>query len=374
VKRLLIPALASLLSLVQCASEQPAFDESEWLENVNAEDPAALYAPHKNDDGTFFNPWMERPQRRGNRSWFWDRLFNKKEFDSFDEKKYSSVPNDYSYLSDSGFDSITFAGHASIIIKMNARTILTDPFFSKRALVIGKKVKIKFDFSKVPDQPVVLISHNHYDHLDKYSVKELIKKNPVFIVPLGLKAYMAKLGAKEVHELDWWQSVSLGEITYTLLPSQHWSRRIGQAAGTTLWGGYLIKGSKTVYFSGDSGYFAGFREFGKKYDIDYALVGAGAYEPRWFMHYSHMNVAEFFRATDDLQTKTAIPMHFGVISLSDEPVLYPLYEVDKIIEQHPEYGEKVRPLRVGEYIRLGTGDQGLGTETKVLHPDPFNAL
>jgi len=353
VKRLLIPVLASLFSFVQCASEQPAFDEAEWLEKVNAEDPVLLYAPHRNGDGTFFNPWMERPRRRGNRSWFWDRLFTRKNFDpSFDDKKYSSVPNDYAYLSDNGFDSISFAGHASIIIKMNAQTIFTDPFFSNRALVVGKKVKIKFDFSKVPDRPVVLISHNHYDHLDKYSIKKLIKKNPVFVVPLGLKAYMTKLGAKEVNELDWWQSVRLGEISYTLLPAQHWSRRIGQKSGATLWGGYLIEGSKTIFFSGDSGYFIGFREFGGKYDIDYALLGAGAYEPRWFMHYAHMNVAEFIRAADDLQAKTAIPMHLGVISLSDEPILYPLFEVDKHIEQNPEYREKIQPLRVGEFLRI----------------------
>jgi L-ascorbate metabolism protein UlaG (beta-lactamase superfamily) len=359
VKRLLIPALASLFSFVQCASQQPVFDESEWLEKVNAADPALLYAPHRNNKG-FFNPWMERPQRQGNRSWFWDRIFAKKRFAPFNEKKYSFVLNDYSYLSDTSFDSISFAGHASIIIKMNAQTIFTDPFFSNSALVVAKKAKIKFDFSKVPDRPVVLISHNHYDHLDKYSVKKLIKNDPVFIVPLGLKDYIVKLGVKTVHELDWWQSIRLGEINYTLLPAQHWSRRIGQKGGASLWGGYLIEGSKTIYFSGDSGYFIGFREFGGKYNIDYALLGAGAYEPRWFMHYAHMNVPEFFRAAEELNAKTAIPMHFGVISLSDEPLLYPLYEVDRYIEENQEYQQRVRGLRVGEFIKMPP-------------PDPLNA-
>jgi L-ascorbate metabolism protein UlaG (beta-lactamase superfamily) len=119
-----------------------------------------------------------------------------------------------------------------------------------------------------------------------------------------------------------------------------------------LWGSFVIEGSKTVYFSGDTGYFTGFREFGQRWDIDYALLGAGAYEPRWFMHYAHMNVAEFFRAADDMKAKTAIPMHFGVISLSDEPLLYPLYEVDTFIRQNPDYAARVRPLRVGEFIRM----------------------
>jgi L-ascorbate metabolism protein UlaG (beta-lactamase superfamily) len=296
---------------------------------------------------------MERPRIPRRYSWFWNHLFGrKKRYDAFPQEEYSFVPNDYAYLSDPASDSISFAGHASIIIKMDSQTIFTDPFFSNAALIRMKKVKIKFDFSQVPEKPVVLISHNHYDHLDKYSVKKLIKKDAVFVVPLGLKPFFTKLGAREVHELDWWKSVSLGPLTYTLLPAQHWSRRLGQKGGKTLWGGFLIEGSKTVYFSGDSGYFKGFEEIGKRYSIDYALLGAGAYEPRWFMHYAHMNVAEFFRAVDELGAKTAIPMHFGIISLSDEPLLYPLYETVKFIGLHPEYSQRVCPLRVGEFIKI----------------------
>jgi L-ascorbate metabolism protein UlaG (beta-lactamase superfamily) len=292
---------------------------------------------------------MERPERRGGYSFFSRK---KMEFPAFPEERYAYVENAYGYLKDKSFDSISFAGHASMIIKMNGETIFADPFFSNYALIVGKKTRIRFDFSKVPEHPVVLISHNHYDHLDKPTVKKLIKKDAVFIVPLRLKKFFTGLGAKEVYELDWWESVKVGGVTYTFVPAQHWSRRIGQKSGATLWGGFVIEGSKTVYFSGDSGYFAGFKEFGLRWNIDYALLGAGAYEPRWFMHYSHMNVAEFFRAADDMKAKTAIPMHFGVISLSDEPLLFPLYEVDTFIEQNPEYAARVKPLRVGEYIRM----------------------
>jgi L-ascorbate metabolism protein UlaG (beta-lactamase superfamily) len=233
---------------------------------------------------------------------------------------------------------------------MNGETVFTDPFFSNRALVVGKDVKIKFDFEKVPQRPVVIISHNHYDHLDSYSIKELAKKDAVFVVPLKLKETLIDLGAKEVYELDWWESVTIGRLTYTLLPAQHWSRRIFQKAGSTLWGSWLIQGSKTVYFSGDTGYFRGFEEYGRLYNIDYALVGAGAYEPRWFMHYSHMNVAEFIKTAADLKAKIAIPMHFGVISLSDEPLVYPLYEMDLYLKENPTAG--FRLLRVGEYLPM----------------------
>jgi L-ascorbate metabolism protein UlaG (beta-lactamase superfamily) len=337
-----------LLVLFSCASgPPPEFNEAQWLASVKASDRQSLYAPHVNPDGTFFNPWMQRPERRGN----W-RSRDKKQFDDFPEEKYSCVKNGYSYLLDKNYDSISLADHASIIIKMNGETIFTDPFFSDRALIIKKKVKPDFDYGKVPERPVVLISHNHYDHLDKASVKKMIKKNAVFLVPLRLKTFFTRLGAKEVYELDWWESVQVGTLTYTFLPAQHWSRRLGQKTGTTLWGGWLVEGSRTVYFSGDSGYFRGFEEFGNRFDIDYAVIGAGAYEPRWFMHYQHLNVEEFFCAVDELRAKTAMPMHFGVITLSDEPLTYPLYEIERRIEKTPECAGRIKALRVGEYIPM----------------------
>jgi len=340
---LLVPLL-----MISCKSTPPPeFDETEWLARVKSEDIQSLYAVHTNANGTFFNPWMERPENRGN----W-RSRDKQVFDEFPEENYSPRENSYSYLLDKNFDSISFVGHASTIIKMNGETIFTDPFFSKYAVIVKKKVVVKFDFSNVPSRPIVLISHNHYDHLDKSTIKKLIKKNAIFLVPLNLKRFFTKLGAKEVYELDWWQSVQVGQLRYTFLPAQHWSLRVGQKGGSTLWGGWLVQGSKTVFFSGDSGYFRGFEEFGNRFNIDYALIGAGAYEPRWFMHYSHMNVQEFLRAADELKAGVSIPVHFGIISLSDEPLVYPLYEIDKFLLRNPEYTGRIKPLRVGEFLEL----------------------
>jgi L-ascorbate metabolism protein UlaG (beta-lactamase superfamily) len=340
--------LLAVLVMFSCrSSPPPEFDEAEWLSRVKSEELRSLYAAHENPDGTFFSPWMGRSGNRG--SW---RSRDKQAFDEFPAEKYSPVENSYSYLLDKNFDSISFAGHASTIIKMNGETIFTDPFFSKRAVIIKKKVAVKFDFSNVPSKPIVLISHNHYDHLDKKTVKEMIKKDAVFLVPMKLKKFFTKLGARDVYELDWWQSVEINQVRYTFLPAQHWSRRIGQKAGATLWGGWLVQGSKTVFFSGDSGYFRGFEEFGKRFDIDYALLGAGAYEPRWFMHYSHMNVREFLLAADELGAKVSIPIHFGVISLSDEPLVYPRYEIDKFLSANGGYAGKIKPLRVGQFIFL----------------------
>jgi L-ascorbate metabolism protein UlaG (beta-lactamase superfamily) len=344
-------ALLTVLGVLTRCATPPAFDEQAWLEQVKATDIALLYAPHVDAEGRFFNPWMPRSQQ-SRKLGFGGWLFRAKvKFKDFPAEKYAWKENDYGYLQDPGFDSISFAGHASMIIKMDGETVFTDPFFSNRALVIGKDVKIAFDFSKVPQRPVVLISHNHYDHLDSYSVKELIKKDAIFVAPLKLKEFFTGLGAKEVYELDWWESVRIGPLTYTLLPAQHWSRRLGQGNGTTLWGGFLVQGSKTVYFSGDTGYFRGFEEFGRRYDIDYALLGAGAYEPRGIMHYQHMNVTEFLMAARDLKAKVAIPMHFGVISLSDEPLVYPLYELDIFLTANPEFRDRIHPLPVGSFYQ-----------------------
>jgi hypothetical protein len=143
-------------TLVQCKSQPPVFDEAEWLVKVKSTDAALLYAPHVNNEGTYFNPWMERENHRMG-SW---RSYKKKQFDTFNEEKYSAQPNDYTYLSDPGFNSISFVGHASLIIKMDRKTIFTDPFFSNSAVVVGKKVKSRFDYSQIPQRPVVLISHN----------------------------------------------------------------------------------------------------------------------------------------------------------------------------------------------------------------------
>ncbi|MDR0453899.1 MAG: MBL fold metallo-hydrolase [Deferribacteraceae bacterium] len=345
---LLLILIAVSIPITGCAKHP--FDEDVWTKKVLSADASLLYADHTDENGLFFNPWMPREAGSGILKALSRRAVQRDNISDFPVDKYLAVENSYEYLSDNSRNRISFAGHASFIIQMDGSVIFTDPFFSGRALIVKKKVKTAFDFNKTPEKPVALISHNHYDHLDEYSVKELIKKDAVFIVPLKLKNFLIKLGAKRVYELDWWEEKVIDGIKYTFLPSQHWSRRLWQPAGATLWGGYLIEGSSSIYFSGDSGYFVGYKEFGKKFSIDYALLGVGAYLPRWFMHYAHQNVSEFFRAVDDLGAKTTIPMHLGVIQLGNEPVLYPLYEIDKFIDKNPEYRNRVTPLRVGEYI------------------------
>ena len=343
--------------LSACAPKVAELDEGEWAATVESAKRQDLYAKHVNDEGLFFNPWMTQPQPKGGGGFFrmfryW--VFSKKFEPDFPREKYKAVANNYDYLLDPKNQSISFVGHASFIIKLDGETVLTDPFFSKKALLVGKEVKIKFDFEKLTDKPVVLISHNHYDHLDKWTIKKLIKKDAIFIAPLGMKKFFTKLGAKEVYELDWWESLKIGALTYTFLPAQHWSRRLGYERNSTLWGGFLIQGKKTIYFSGDSGYFIGYKEFGRLYKIDYALLGAGAYIPRAMMHYSHQNVSEFFKAARDLGAKKSIPMHFGIIRLGREPINYPLYEIEMYLEENPSQKDAIEALKVGQYLEVSS--------------------
>ena len=336
---------------MSCFSESD-FNEELWLERVNAVDPQLLFADNRNEKGRFFNPWMPMSGEQNTGMMLRYMFGRRMSFPDFDAEQYSPVANQYDYLAAPDFDSISYVGHASLFIKIDGNTIITDPFFSSHAGTVGKKVRVNIDFSKIPDNPVVLISHSHYDHLDTWTVKKLITKNAVFIVPEGLGKFFTKRGAAEVYELNWWQDITINSVKYTFLPAQHWTMRLGDKRNGTLWGGFMIEASKTIYFSGDTGYFIGFREFGRRYNIDYAIIGAGAYEPRWFMAYQHLNIPEFFLAADDLKAAITIPMHFGVISLSVEPLVYPLYEIDLFIKENPQYRERIRPLRVGEYIEM----------------------
>ena len=148
--------LIIMVVFMSCLSE-PEFDENLWLERVNAVDPQLLYATNRDARGKFFNPWMPRSEEKSINPMY--HLFGKKqEFPDIDNELYSHVENQYDYLFDTNFDSISYVGHSSFFIKIDGATIITDPFFSDRAVTASKEVKIKIDFFKIPEKPVVLIS------------------------------------------------------------------------------------------------------------------------------------------------------------------------------------------------------------------------
>ena len=221
---------------------------------------------------------------------------------------------------------ITFVNHSTFLIQYGGLNILTDPIWSYRCSPFQfagphrmRPPGVKFE--DLPQIDLVLLSHNHYDHFDTNTNKDLIKKfNPRYIVPLGMKSSLIKLGAKEVEELDWFQETSVGKMTVMPTPANHFSSRGLFDRNTTLWCGFLMQfNMHKLYFVGDTGYGSNFKEFGDKYGpIDLCLIPIGAYQPEWFMGPIHISPAQALQVHHDIQSKQSIAKHFGTFPLADD--------------------------------------------------------
>ena len=224
--------------------------------------------------------------------------------------------------------TLTWIGHATLLIQLDGLNILTDPHFSERASPIGFAGPRRLNppgvaFEALPPIDVVVISHDHYDHLDRPTVERLAAThNPLFLVPLGLKAWFASIGIDRVRELDWWDHQSVGAVTFTLTPVQHWCARTPFDTNRRLWGGWALAGrERRVFFGGDTGYYEGFSEIGARLGpFDLALVSISAYEPPAIMRLTHTTPEEALRVYTDVRARTFVAMHWGTFDLSDEPL------------------------------------------------------
>ena len=231
-----------------------------------------------------------------------------------------------------GEGRVTWLGQASFLLQIGGRNLLTDPVLSLRASPFAsvgpaRLVPPPLTVSELPPLDGVLISHDHYDHLDSRTIKALVERFgaelPIF-APLGYRPWFARLKARHVVERDWWQSTRLGDIELTCLPVQHWTRRTF-SVNTRLWCSWLVRARAiSLYFCGDSGYCPAFREIRERVGPpDVALMPIGAYEPRWFMKTAHMNPEEAVQAFKDLGAREFVAMHWGTFNLTDEPLLEP---------------------------------------------------
>ncbi|MCQ4088711.1 MBL fold metallo-hydrolase [Saccharibacillus sp. JS10] len=314
-----------------------------------------------------------------------------------------SQPARLDYLTDNRDDvTITWVGHSTFLIQYAGLNILTDPIWAKR-MGIGKRLtEPGIPIEKVPPVDLILVSHSHYDHMHIASIRRLISPHTQVVVPVGLKKKLARKQIERCIELAWWEELVVEGVRITFVPTQHWTRRTLFDANTSHWGGFVlepaaaIKGvaatvvekseqdleessegfvseleltdsedenkcgrwsdtlnanmsasgeplPPTIYFAGDSGYFAGFQEIGERFRVHITMMPIGAYEPEWFMGPQHMNPEQALQAFRDVGAEIMIPMHYGTFKLSDDTAEEALARLE---------AERVRTQTSKDCIRL----------------------
>ena len=290
---------------------------------------------HHLPDGTFRNP-EGSPKRDSNVKWSY-KIFNaERKKIKIDFPKDHIVPRD-KVLKDlhqnKDSDYIVWIGHATFLIKLGDTTIITDPVFSKNTgpLTFGPKryVDPAIKLDEVPKTDLLLLTHNHYDHLDASAIRNFPHKNTKVLLPLKLSRYFKRF--KDVNELDWYDEIQVNkDIKVTLLPAVHWSKRSLWDTNKTLWGNFLIeyKGKK-ILFASDTGYGNIYKELGNKYGpIDVTFINIGAYNfypmmPVKDKSIYHTNPEEALQIGKDLNSKKVVGMHWGTVVLSLEPIMEP---------------------------------------------------
>ncbi|MEM7219581.1 MAG: MBL fold metallo-hydrolase [Pseudomonadota bacterium] len=283
--------------------------------------------PHHQDNGTFINPpgSPERSHGAGEMLGFMLRV---------PFARPGPVPDGHSIRLDAppqapdpGAAAATWLGHASFLLQLPGLTVLTDPYLTAAAGPMGigprRFVPAALEPESLPPVDVIVVSHNHYDHLDLAALKRYPHKRGVrVIVPLGLGRKISRLGYEQVTEQDWWQSISVRDgFSITTLPAVHFSGRGLFDRNRTLWASFAIETPQTrVWFGGDTGYGEVFKEIGTRAGpFDMALVPIGAYAPRSVMRPVHVNPEEAVQILNDIGARRAIGMHWGTIMLTTEP-------------------------------------------------------
>ncbi|CAH0160328.1 hypothetical protein SRABI96_00938 [Peribacillus sp. Bi96] len=258
-------------------------------------------------------------------------------------------------------NKVTWFGHSAFMLELDGKTILVDPMFGKAPTPFpwfGNKRfsgELPLDLDSLPPIDAVLLSHDHYDHLDYFSIKKLKDRVGSFIVPLGVGGHLERWGVKKelISEHNWWDEVTFKDLQFVCTPARHFSGRSLRDGNSTLWCSWVINGhEEKVFFSGDSGYGSHFKEIGEKYGpFDLTLMECGQYDERWST--IHMMPEETVQAHIDVQGKLMIPIHWAGFTLSFHDWTDPIERVTKAAN---ELDVQVSTPQLGEPVLIGTKD------------------
>ena len=304
------------------------------------------------DGSRFFNP--NRPE--GNSLWAGTKMFFTMKLPDWPEivEKPSSIPSDRSLSADEV--EVTFVNHATVLVRTAQFNFLTDPVWSERVSPVTwagpkrhREPGIKFE--NLPKIDFVVISHNHYDHMDVATLKRLNDAfHPRFFVPLGNKLFLESNGLANVDEMDWWQTIEVNsELRVSLAPADHFSGRSLFDKNKTLWGSFFISfGGHSIYFAGDTAYSPHFKSIRERFGCpDIAFLPIGAYDPRWFMKVVHANPEEAVQAHLDMGAKLSIGIHFGTFRLTAEKFEQPKLDLAEAV--------KLKKMSNFEFLTLDEG-------------------
>ena len=233
-------------------------------------------------------------------------------------------------LVSNGEMGVTFIGHSSFFVQLGGQSVMIDPNFARWLFVLKRLRRPGLRVRDLPAIDLVLVTHAHFDHLHRPSLRAIVQNNlrtrgtaPAIVIPSHVTDLISDLGFSEIIELDWWNSSRHGSLEVTHVPSRHWGARILKDSHRG-YGGYVLQAGKhSVYHAGDTAYFTGFREIGRRLSPELALLPIGAYNPPTFRNV-HTSPADATRAFLDLKSRWMVPMHYGSFRLSHEPVDEPL--------------------------------------------------
>jgi N-acyl-phosphatidylethanolamine-hydrolysing phospholipase D len=253
--------------------------------------------------------------------------------------------------------TVTWIGHSTFLVQIHGVNILTDPHWGDRASPVHfagprRLVPPGMRFEDLPPIDAVVISHDHYDHLDEGTVRRLAEtQHPRFFVPLGLKAWLADVGVRDAVELDWWEARTFKGLTFTCTPAQHSSGRGLNDQNLRLWSSWAITApDRRLFFAGDTGYYNGFKEIGRRLGpFDVALIPIGGYSSYDARHPNHVNPEEALSVFEDVRGRLMVPMHFGTFELNREPFREP---PDRLMREAVRRGleERIALLSPGQTI------------------------